>query len=102
MPPFVLTFLASRIGMTATVAVGAFLAGLVYAFAIIPQPDIPAIVRKDAYWNRQIATENAAHEQALAAALAAAEAEPPVPADMAERVRLCRASKACRDKDRGQ
>lgn len=84
-----------------------FLVGFFAAFAAMPQIDVPAIVRnaengRDAYWQRKLIEANEAHEHTLAAAAEAAKAVMPIPADMPSRLRVCRASADCRDKNRGQ
>ena len=82
----------------------ALLAGFFYGFYSVPRVDIAkieanAIAGRDGYWQAKLRQESEAHEKAIAAALAAAEAEPDTPADMAERLRICASSPTCRNKD---
>lgn len=94
-------FLGNRWGLLIAGVIAAYL----YGFYSVEQPDIQAIVRnaqdgRDAYWQSQLAQERETHDKAIQAALAAADAESDTPADMVERLRLCRESPTCRDKDR--
>jgi hypothetical protein len=96
-----LAVLKNRWGM---LAVGMFAAYL-YGLYSIEMPDIAAIERnaalgRDAEWTRLLAQKERDHEARVAAAVAAAEYEPDLPADYAERLRVCRASSTCRDRGR--
>ena len=98
-----LAFLGNRWGQLIAVALAAYL----YGFFSVPRVDIAAVERnaiagRDAHWQSKLRQESEAHEKALQAALAAAEAEPDTPSDMAARMRLCASSPTCRDKNRRQ
>jgi hypothetical protein len=96
-----LAFLGNRWGQVIVVAMAAYFFG----FYSVEQPDIAAIERnaiagRDAEWTRLLAQKERDHEARVAAAVAAAEYEPDLPADYAERLRVCRASSTCRDRGR--
>lgn len=84
------------------IGVAAFAFGWLKGFNAVPRVDIAALERntiaaRDAYWERQLAEANKAHDEKLAAALEDARAVPDTPAVPAERVRLCSGDRACRD-----
>ena len=72
-------------------------------FAAVPKVD-PEVIKRDAieardtHWKLELANEAAVHENRIAAALEAAQAEPPVSAVPAERLRQCQSSTSCRDR----
>lgn len=79
----------------------ALVAGYFFGFYSVPRVDVPAIVRnaeagRDAHWQSVLRQKERENEARVAAALEAAEAEPDVPADRAERLRLCQQSPTCR------
>jgi hypothetical protein len=82
----------------------AFAFGWVQGFRAVPRVDVAAIVRnaqdgRDAEWTRKMQQANHEHERELAEAINAADAVPALAPD-ASLVELCRADRACRDKDR--
>ena len=96
--PF-LALLGSPIGA----AVIAFCAGWMACTFNTPKVDPEAIKRdaievRDTHWKLELAKEAAVHENRIAAALEAAQAEPPVSAVPAERLRQCQSSTSCRDR----
>lgn len=96
-----LAILGNRWGQVILVAAAAYF----YGFFSVEMPDIAAIERnaalgRDAEWTRLLAQKERDHDARVAAAVAAAEAEPPVSADRAERMRQCAASPSCRDRRR--
>jgi hypothetical protein len=100
--PLVLSLLGSRWAMIAAAALGGFF----YGFYSVPRVDVPAIVRnaeagRDAHWQAVLRQKERENDARIAAAQEAADAEPDVPADRAERVRLCSASPTCRSRNGG-
>jgi len=94
----VLAFIGNRWGQMIAVALAAYFFG----FYSVPRVDVPAIVRnaeagRDAHWQAVLRQKERENDERVAAALAAAETESDTPADMAERVRLCRQSPTCRE-----
>jgi hypothetical protein len=59
-----------------------------------------AEVARDLHWTLELQKANKSHDEKLAAALQAAEAEQPISADRAERLRQCKGSSTCRDRRR--
>ena len=96
-----LTFLGNRWGQMILVAAAAYF----YGFWSVPRVDVDAIQRnaieaRDGHWRAVLAEKERENDQRVRAAVAAAEAEPPVSSDRAERVRQCAASPSCRDRGR--
>lgn len=96
-----LAFLGNRWGQLIAVALAAYFFG----FYSVEQPDIKAIVHnaevgRDAYWQAVLRQKERENDERVAAAIAAAEAEPPVSDDRAERLRQCATSPTCRDRSR--
>jgi hypothetical protein len=94
----VMAFIGNRWGQMILVAAAAYF----YGFYSVPRVDVPAIVRnaengRDAHWQAVLRQKERENEERVTAAVTAAEAEPDTPADMDERVRLCRASPTCRN-----
>lgn len=61
---------------------------------------VEAVASAKADFRETLAKEKEAHDNRVAAAIAAAEAEPATSPDRAERVRQCAASPSCRDRSR--
>ena len=94
-----LTFLANRWGQLIAVALAAYF----YGWFSVDRPDIDTIRReaseaRDLYWHGQLAQKERENDARIAAALAAAETEPSVSDDRAERLRQCAKSPSCRDR----
>ena len=98
---FALAFLGNRWGQMIAIALAAYL----YGFWSVPRVDVEAVQRhateaRDNHWRAILAEKERENEAKVASAIAAAEAEPPVSPDRAERVRQCAASPSCRDRRR--
>lgn len=61
---------------------------------------VDAVAENDRQWIEKLQKAKAEHENRIADALEAAEAEPPVSADRATRLRECQQSPSCRDRRR--
>jgi hypothetical protein len=103
MMAFASLFLGNEWARLAGVAVICFGVGWVRGFDAVPKVDVPEVQRvamesRDNEWKLRLAEESAVHETRIAAALEAAQAEPPVSAVPAERLRQCQSSTSCRDR----
>ncbi len=91
----------------AAAAVLAFGFGFVKGFQSVPRVDVAAIERnamlgRDAEWQTKLLEEGKIHDQRVAEAYEAGKAVVALPADHAERVRVCSADAACRDRKGGR
>jgi len=85
----------------------AFGFGWVKGWNAYPRVDIAAIERnamlgRDAEWQTKLLEEGKIHDQRVAEAYEAGKAVTALPADHAERVRVCSADAACRDRKGGR
>jgi hypothetical protein len=100
--PVIAAIIGNRFGQIGI----ALVAGYFFGFYSVPRVDVPAIVRnaeagRDAHWQNVLRQKERENDARVAAAQEAADAEPDVPADRAERLRLCRQSPTCRSRNGG-
>lgn len=97
----ILSFLGNRLGQTILVAVAAYF----YGFWSVPRVNVDALIQattesRDNHWKAVLAEKERENETRVAAAVAAAEAVADTPVDMPERVRVCKSSGSCRERNK--
>ncbi len=103
MPAFLIPMLGSRIGQIALAFAVGVVAGVFYAFSMIPQVDVAAIERnaivgRDGYWQAKLNEARSTHAKNLQDAIDARNSTPPAPVTDADVGKLCEQSPTCRDK----